>query len=106
MATSTLRRAGVKPARTIRLALPPSEATPFAVVIIAVGHTEDTYHVTPIPSDFGAAFRVEKVSDPDLPTYDVCLDGNGGHCGCKGFCHRGTCRHVDGLHALRAAGQL
>jgi hypothetical protein len=76
------------------------------VVVIAVGTTEDTYHVTPIPSDFGTAFPVEKVSNPVLRTYATCLEGNGGHCSCKGFCHRGTCRHIDGLHALKAAGQL
>jgi hypothetical protein len=106
MDTSTPRRARVKPARTVHLLTPPSDVSGFTVIVIAVGPAEDTNHVTPITSDFGAAYRVEKVSDPELPTYEVCLEGKGGHCGCKGFFRWGSCRHVEALHALRAAGKL
>jgi hypothetical protein len=103
---ATTTRRHVKPTRTIRRALPPSEVNPFAVVIIATGEAEDVYHVRAIPSDFGAAFEVEKVSALDARTYSVNLQGNGGTCECMGFLRWGHCRHVEGLHALRAAGKL
>jgi hypothetical protein len=106
MGNTTQPRERVKPVRTVRILTPPSAVLGIATIIIAAGQTEDAYQVTPIPSDFGMAYRVEKVSDPDLPTYEVCLEGNGGHCGCKGWCHRGTCRHVEALQALRKASKL
>jgi hypothetical protein len=106
MVTLTQPSRRVKPTRTIRLALPPSDVSAVAVMVITVGKAQDTYHVTPIRSDFGAAFEVAKVSDPGQPVYQVCLEGNGGTCNCKGHSHRGTCRHVEGLAALRRAGKL
>jgi hypothetical protein len=106
MNTVTQTTRPVKPGRTVRLVLSASEVNPFAVVVITVGKVEDFYHVRPIPSDFGVAFAVEKVSDPNGNSYHVCLSDTGGLCDCKGHCHRGTCRHVEALHALRNAGQL
>jgi hypothetical protein len=103
---ATNSRQPVKPERTVWLALPPSDVSAVAVVVITVGKAQDTYHVTPLASDFGAGFEVAKVSDPGQPVYQVCLEGNGGTCTCKGHCHRGTCRHVEGLAALKRAGKL
>src|SRR5437016_4737732 len=104
MSTVTQPRPRVKPGRTVRLALAPSEVNPFAVVLIA-DRAEDTYHVRPLPSDFGTAFEVEKIA-PDGRTYHVNLEGQTGTCECLGHLRRGTCRHVQGLQALQAAGKL
>lgn len=102
----THSRPRVKPTRTVRLALAPSDETGFAVIVITVSKESDTYHVTPLPSDYGAAFEVAKVSDPEGKAYQVCLEGNGGTCDCKGHGRWGRCRHVEALQTLRANGQL
>jgi hypothetical protein len=106
MATLTQRPRRVKPTRSIRLALPPSDVSAVAVVVITVGKAEDTYHVTPLAADFGAAFEVAKVSDPGQPVYHVNLDGDRSSCDCPGFLHHGHCKHAAGLAALKRAGKL
>jgi hypothetical protein len=69
------------------------------------------YLILPLASDFGAAFRLIKQEllpvEPgvwelhDTARYDVCLNGQQTSCECKGFLHRGKCKHVDGLTTLR-----
>jgi len=74
------------------------------VIEIRVGKVLDTYHVCRVPSDFGAAFRVEKFGGN---SYDVCLYAPEGHlCDCIAHQHRGICRHVQSLVALDRAGKL
>ena len=106
MGNATQTRRSVKPERKIRVAVPPSAVNPFSIVVITVGREEANYCVRPLPSDFGEAFEVEKIFVPDGNTYHVNLDGEGGSCECKGYLRWGHCRHVEGLKALRAAGQL
>jgi hypothetical protein len=98
---------GVKPRRTVRLSVGPSAENPCRVVVIRDGDQEAHYVVSPLPADFGRAFTVEKFLPNERPTYTVLLADDGKHqCECKGFCARGTCRHIAGLLALRQAGQL
>ena len=62
------------------------------------------YWVESIPSDFGAAFRFEKI-EPDGSTgetYEACADGERGHCDCKGHERWGHCKHVDAARAIAA----
>jgi len=100
-------RPGVKVGRTVRVAVRPTDENPCHVVVIRDGAREDHYTVSPLPADFGLAFEVEKFLPAQWPAYQVLLADDGRHaCTCKGFCARGTCRHVAGLLALRQAGQL
>src|SRR5262249_47543555 len=107
MSTVTPKRPRVKPARSTRVAVPPSDVNPFSIVVITQGHKQDNYCVQPIPSDFGHAYEVEKIFTDKPATYHVCLNDDGRHvCDCPGHTYRNRCRHVEGLLALRKAGQL
>jgi hypothetical protein len=82
----------------------------FAVEL-TVGKSRTAYYVEPMASDFGQAFRLVKFAgtpgtDEGATSYDVCLDGAGSDCGCKGYLRHGRCKHVEGLLALVAAGKL
>src|SRR5262249_55988545 len=82
----------------------------FAVEL-TVGKSRTAYYCEPLASDFGRCFRLTNCSttpgtDAEADHYDVCLDGPGSDCGCKGFLRHGHCKHLDGLHALVAAGKL
>jgi len=75
----------------------------------------DYYIVTPIPADYGTAFRVAKqhpTEDRDLAVYHVnigdmhdpaAVDAS---CECPGFCYRGKCRHILGIRTLIDSGKL
>jgi hypothetical protein len=56
------------------------------------------YFIELVPSDFGVAFRLEKI-EPDgkvSEAYNVCVENDqDGHCDCKGFTYHSTCKHVD-----------
>jgi hypothetical protein len=107
MSESTRPRRAVKRGRTIRVAVRPTEVNPSAFIVIREPKHSDHYMVTPIPADFGTAYRVVKYLELDEPTYHVLLADDGKHsCDCKGFCRWGRCKHVSGLLALRQAGQL
>jgi hypothetical protein len=109
MTTATKTRSRVKPARTIRVMVPPSGGG-AAVVRIAVGRQEADYLVETIPSEIGGrAFRLSKVGpDADGEVYHVLLTGDPRQdaCGCKGYAAHSHCKHRDGLAALVAAGRL
>jgi hypothetical protein len=72
---------------------------------IVNGDTLTYYRVTPLPSQFGTAFRLQKVVTGN-ETYDVLLDGRESSCTCKGNTYRGRCKHVDGLTILRQRGLI
>ncbi len=78
------------------------------LLVVSVGAETDGYHVAPLPSDFGPAFRLAKLTGKKKDgegQYDVSLHGTG-QCCCKGFSFRGTCRHVRSLLMVWAAGTL
>jgi hypothetical protein len=82
----------------------------FAVEL-TVGKSRTAYYLEPLASDFGRCFKLTKFAgtpgtDAGADHYDVCLDGPGSDCGCKGFLRHGRCKHVEGLVALVAAGKL
>jgi hypothetical protein len=91
--------------RSIRLGLAPHEAGP-GLVTITCGKTVADYYLRPLASDFGQGFELEKFSHQGSETYHVNLNGRESHCECKGFLRHGHCKHIDGLQALLAAGQL
>jgi len=66
------------------------------------------YFCTPMPSDWGAAFRVEKQDAVGTAeTYDVLIDPKASICSCPGFLfHSRDCRHIAGLKALAVRGSL
>ena len=100
------RKPRAKPVRTVRLTIPATAENPFSIITIVEGAKSDDYIVRPLASDWGTAFQVEKVADPEEKVYHVNLDRQGGICNCKGHLKWGHCRHVESLTALRAHGRL
>ena len=78
---------------------------PALFVSITVGGETDRYCLIPFDSDWGEAWRVTKLKKAG-ETYDVCIDGDRSLCDCKGFLHRGACRHVAVLQALYERGAI
>jgi hypothetical protein len=110
MNTSTISRPSVQPGRYARVEVPLSEEGP-AVVRIVTKNKKADYTVNPIPTDFGfAAYRVSEIdSQAEIGHYDVLLAGECSSCDCLGFLqwgHRGPCKHIGALTALREAGRL
>ena len=100
------RKPRVKPQRFIRIEVRP-EPDALGIVRITVGKEHADYFLTEIPADFGRGFKVEKIGlHVTEPGYHVNIDGEKRSCECKGFLHRGKCRHADGLAAPIARGQL
>jgi hypothetical protein len=64
------------------------------------------YFLTNLASDYGRAFRVEKIGTYPEEGYDVSLSPDGNSCECKGHLRWGHCKHADGLQALVNAGKL
>src|SRR5262249_17081963 len=80
---------------------------PAVVVRLEDGRKTDYYSLRPLASDFGHAYEVKKIGPAGFePGYAVNLDPLGAACDCLGFTHHGHCRHVEGIAALRNAGQL
>ena len=104
MTTATKTRRRVKPARTIRLAVPLNAEGQGGVVRITVGKDSADYFLSTVPADFGTGFRLEKIGGTE--TYHVNLSPDGHSCECKGFGRWGRCKHVEGLAALKRAGRL
>ena len=97
------RKPRPKPVRSIRLCVKPYEQGP-GVLRITVGGKEADYLINLVPSDFGKGFRLEKIGAEE--SYQVNLNGPESSCDCKGYLHHGHCKHVAGLAAVVAAGQL
>jgi hypothetical protein len=100
------RKPRVKPARTIRLVVPPNADGRNAVVRIAVGQDAADYLLDRLPSDFGTAFRVQKAGEDTFYNVNLSADGSADVCDCQGFSRWQHCKHADGLAALVKAGRL
>ena len=109
MATTTKARSRRKPERRIRLLKPILDG--MGAVQIFIDGEAHNYLILPIPSDFGAAFRLIKQEllpvEPgvweleDTACYNVNLNGPQSTCECLGFLQHGHCKHVEGLTVLR-----
>ena len=81
-----------------------------AALELREGKVRTLFLLSAIPSDWGSAFRLTKVThhqrgDGD-DEYSVNIDGEGGTCECMGFSRHGHCRHVEALVTLAKAGRL
>jgi hypothetical protein len=112
MSQTTKARRRVKPARSIRWVMEPSEQHPFGVLKIRVGAEVDVYFFRRLPCTFEGceAFEVQKLAQEGACTaYHILLDGQSDKhsCECEGFLRHGHCKHVEGLLVLlrkRSAG--
>jgi hypothetical protein len=106
MATPTRkdRKPRTKPARFIRLIIPPT-LTMAGIVKIIVGKSATDYNLERLPSDFGTAFRLTKILG-DHESYAVNIDGDKRTCECKGYLKHGHCKHGDGLAKLQEKGRI
>jgi len=96
-----------KPPPEVQAIAGPADAEGRQLVVISVGRETDAYDVRPFPADFGPAFRVVKLTNrkKDEGDYSVSLHGHG-RCCCKGYEHRGWCRHLHSLFSLWSRGEL
>jgi hypothetical protein len=102
------RKPRAKPARSIRLVVPPAGGT--GVVRVRVGKQSADYSVREFRSDLGGrAFELVKLGlEADGEVYHVRLTGDPRQdsCDCRGFARHCHCKHRDGLAALVRAGRL
>ncbi len=97
-----------RPNRSVRLERYDS-GTGAGSLVITERRKADAYVFERVPSDFGEAFLVLKVSEPGQDVYAVLLDpADRFHtCECKGFLRwGGICRHIGCLLALRSRGKI
>jgi hypothetical protein len=79
---------------------------------IKQGSEEFGYWLDVLAHDYGPdarCFRLSKIIAPDdggPDHYDVCFEGEGARCECKGFLRHSHCKHVDALRALLERGSL
>ncbi len=100
------RKPGCRPDRHATVLFRSIDLAP-GVIDLAVGKQTTTYRVWPEASESGRAFRLEKLADGEtVEVYHVGIDGDRTTCDCRGFLHHRRCKHVEGLKALVAAGQL
>lgn len=102
-----------RPVPSAELLIRPDGDAP-AAALLSAGRLADAYLITPVAEEPSAArgvfgrtyrtYRVEKIADGTV--YEVRLNGEQSSCQCKGFTYTGHCKHVTGLAALVAAGQL
>jgi hypothetical protein len=78
------------------------------ILWLTIGDDVQAYGLTPLPSDFGVAFRIDKADRGDGQTeeYDVLLHGRESSCTCKGHTYHGHCKHVESLTRLQRLGKL
>jgi hypothetical protein len=100
--TPPARKARPKPARSVRWLRRNGDGS--GIVTLTVGKLTNDYYVTPLASDYGTAFLLEKFTSQGGEGYHVNLDRERGRhsCECKGFLRHGHCKHVEGLLALLA----
>jgi hypothetical protein len=105
------RKPRPKPTRTYDLLLPPSaNGMPgFLRITMTDGNRvlPVDYFLSRLPSDFGTAFRLQKILG-EHDAYDVLLGPDGlFSCECKGHLRHGTaCKHAATLADLRREGKL
>jgi hypothetical protein len=71
-----------------------------------MGKQQDFYQVRGIPSDWGNAFELTKLHQPEPAIYHCNLDRQGQICTCIGFERYGYCKHVASLAELLEAGKI
>lgn len=82
--------------------LPPDKAS--GILIVRDGRKQIVYAVSPVPSDWGRAYRLNKVEwDGEatrvVATYHTLIDAVC-WCDCTGHERYGKCKHVEALHHL------
>src|SRR5262249_19062438 len=93
------RKPRPKPARSIRLLLPPLAGAP-GLVEITCGKLACRYWLVPLASDYSRAFRLDKFGGDGRESYAACLGGPQSVCERPGHTDHGHCKHCDGLQAL------
>lgn len=92
----------------VAMLVPPSAATGYEGIVSIDG---TGYDLTPVPSDWGLAYRLRKHGatgeGPATGVYDVLFEHDGeAHCDCPGHTRWGACKHVNALRTLAAEGLL
>ncbi len=88
--------------RSVAVLISPSEGQPDRLLRITQDGEPAHYWLAYLPSDFGRAFRLERVAHEATDkegrdAYDVLLDGAADSCTCPGHVYGNYCKHVDGM---------
>src|SRR5262249_6271716 len=86
--------------RSVKVITPPCPGQPLTLIRIMQDDKPAHYWVSPLASDWGMAYRLEKPGHEGDDVYDVLLEVEGDSCTCPGHTYGGYCRHVDALRAL------
>ena len=105
-----------RPSRKVNRSVRVQRLGDAVILWLTVDKNVTAYRVTRLPHAFGkAAFHLQKADrgDGQPEAYEVLLDGPRSTCECKGFLRHGMsaaggtgCKHVAGLNAVLAAGQV
>lgn len=101
----TVRKSRPKPARSVRLLLPP-QGFASGVVSITVGTKEASYLLTGLRSDFGQGWQLDELGATDQYAVNLSDGARNSTCECTGFLRHGHCKHIAALLTLRTAGRL
>jgi hypothetical protein len=95
------RKPRSKPARSLSIVHQEGDTL---IVGITVGKVHSFYFITPLASDFGTAFTVEKQAEDGMAaveTYSVNVNGSESLCDCRGFGRHHHCKHLDAVRKLQ-----
>ena len=101
--------------RSVKVIIPALHlGEPLTLVRITQDGKAAHYWVSPLASDFGIAYRVERhggeaheVKGNASESYDLLLENEqDSSCTCPGHSYHGYCKHVDAVRALLRAGKL
>jgi hypothetical protein len=93
--------------RSVKVIITPCPGQPLTLIRSTQDGEVAHYWVSPLPSDWGLAYRLEKAGEEGDDTYDVLLENEqDASCTCPGHTYHGYCKNVDALRALLAESKL
>src|SRR4051794_29663275 len=87
--------------RSVKVLITPLPEQPLTLIRITQDGEQAHYWVSPLRSDWGLAYRLEKPGHEGDDVYDVLIENaQDASCTCPGHIYGGYCKHVDALRSL------
>src|SRR3954469_22968900 len=80
--------------RSVKVLITPLPEQPLTLIRVTQDGEQAHYWVSPLASDWGLAYRLEKPGTEGDDVYDVLLEEDGASCTCPGHTYGGFCKHV------------